>query len=342
MKFFVYCPSGVVTGGAELLHQFVSVLNDFGYNAFIVYYGESSRSIPSAYEKYNLHLSEEIEDAEDNVVVLYEGYFLPLSFIENAKIVLWWLSVDNFYYCQSDSISLFDLYKFNKKLFLKELVKFFLRRRNPHIFSLKDLVNDKRIVFNAYQSEYAKSFLVQHNFKNLHSLKDYINDDFFYNDKTNIKKENCIVYNPKKGYQFTKKLISKSPYLNWIPIEKMTRDQVKDLLRRAKIYVDFGYHPGKDRIPREAAMSGCCVITGKQGSAGVYEDIPIDEQKYKFAQKRRNIKEILKAISEILKNYEYVVEDFSFYRKKIASEKKEFIEDCKSLAYFFTKKIEKS
>ena len=27
------------------------------------------------------------------------------------------------------------------------------------------------------------------------------------------------------------------------------------------IYLDFGYHPGKDRMPREAALFNNCIIT---------------------------------------------------------------------------------
>lgn len=29
-------------------------------------------------------------------------------------------------------------------------------------------------------------------------------------------------------------------------------------MRKAKVYIDFGFHPGKDRIPREAVMCGAC------------------------------------------------------------------------------------
>ena len=30
-----------------------------------------------------------------------------------------------------------------------------------------------------------------------------------------------------------------------------------------KLYIDFGGFPGKDRLPREAVMHDCCIITGK-------------------------------------------------------------------------------
>lgn len=52
-------------------------------------------------------------------------------------------------------------------------------------------------------------------------------------------------------------------------------------MSKSKVYIDFGNHPGKDRIPREAAISGCIVITGKRGAAAFAEDVCIPET-YKF------------------------------------------------------------
>ena len=33
-----------------------------------------------------------------------------------------------------------------------------------------------------------------------------------------------------------------------------------------QVYIDFGHHPGQDRLPREAVQCGCVVITGTRGS----------------------------------------------------------------------------
>lgn len=47
------------------------------------------------------------------------------------------------------------------------------------------------------------------------------------------------------------------------------------------IYIDFGEHPGKDRIPREAAMRDLIVITGRDGAAVNDVDVSIPK-KYKI------------------------------------------------------------
>ena len=108
-----------------------------------------------------------------------------------------------------------------------------------------------------------------------------------------------MLYNPKKGIEFTRQLIEAAPDLNWVPLENMSNEEVRGKLKTSKVYIDFGDHPGKDRFPREAAISGCCVITGKRGSAA-YDDVPIPE-------------------------------DFDGYRSTIKAEKNKFIEDVRSI-----------
>ena len=46
-------------------------------------------------------------------------------------------------------------------------------------------------------------------------------------------------------------------------------------------YIDFGPHPGMDRLPREAALAGCIVITNREGAAAHDEDVPLPPE-YKF------------------------------------------------------------
>ena len=44
-------------------------------------------------------------------------------------------------------------------------------------------------------------------------------------------------------------------------------NQIIQILSRSKIYIDFGFHPGVDHLPREAAILKNCIITNKEGSA---------------------------------------------------------------------------
>jgi hypothetical protein len=161
-------------------------------------------------------------------------------------------------------------------------------------------------------------------------LSDYLNPDFLKIKTDLSKKENIVAYNPKKGFSFTKKIISNAKDIKFVPLINMTRQQVIETLQRAKLYIDFGNHPGKDRIPREAAILGCCVITGKRGSAAFFEDVPIPDE-YKFEDKEENIPKIIDKIYDCFENFEERYESFNYYRQVIQSEPQKFIDDLKEI-----------
>ncbi len=327
-KIFVYCPSGIVTGGAELLHQLCDVINRNGRNAFIVYFGKDKPSVPSEYSKYNIKIAETIIDDPQNIVVIYEGIFDYAFKVKYAQLLLWWLSVDHFFYCQNEKLSLYDYFKWKPiyalKVFYKRII-WLLKMRNTfkNNFRLSDL--NKLSALHAFQSEYAKDFLIKNHFGRMTSLKDYINLEHIKPININ-NRENYILYNPKKGIKFTQKLMRKSPNLQWIPIQNMSRNEVTELMRKSKVYVDFGYHPGKDRLPREAAINGCCIITGRLGSAFFWEDISIDRC-YKFNQANKDVYDIINRLEYIINNYEVEIDNFYSYRNRILQEKEAFERD---------------
>lgn len=325
-KIYVPCPAGIVTGGAELLHQLVDYLRNHNRDAYIVYFGEKEHAVPSDYLCYNIELSEEIDDAKHNIEVIYEGIFNTVYDRKNTQKVLWWLSVDNFYLYSKSFLHPLDYSEYNKKeggeMYVKLLVKGCLTMRNL----LKNKLTIQKLsqldAVNAYQSEYAQWWLEKHNFPQILPLKDYINIDHCKSFDKSIK-EDIVLYNPKKGLEFTKKLINASSDIQWIPLQGMRREQLIDVMKRAKVYVDFGYHPGKDRLPRECAMNGCCVITGKRGSAAFFEDVSVEE-KYKFDEHTAQIKDIIATIRWTLYNYDKAIDDYQYYRASIAYEKEEF------------------
>ena len=110
----------------------------------------------------------------------------------------------------------------------------------------------------------------------------------------------------------------------------MTNQEVQQLLQRSKIYIDFGEHPGKDRFPREAAISQCIVITGMKGSAKFYEDVKINSE-YKFKDKKRNIDKIILKLNDCLLNYEQHIGNFKEYQDYIKQEKYVFNQTVKDI-----------
>ena len=141
-------------------------------------------------------------------------------------------------------------------------------------------------------------------------------------------KQNIVLYNPKKGLEFTQKIIEKSKGKNWkwVPLIGLKNEQVKEYLETSKVYIDFGNHPGKDRFPREAAILGCCVLTDKRGAANYFKDVPIAD-KYKYEDKDKNIPKIIQMIEYCIENYSIARNDFEDYREYIKSEKATFTDD---------------
>lgn len=342
-KIYVAAPANAATGGPELLHQLVYHLRkDLGIDAFVFYYPNNHPDpIPSEYKHYNVPFVREIEDKEENILIVPEvtsGIKLLHNYSTIRK-VLWWLSVDNFYlsallssrknFFFRRAINKLSRLFFNKPVFdigelaLKKIKKYSLQ-------DFKEII--EQVDFHLVQSYYAMMHLQKNNIpKNkIFYLSDYLNEDFLKINTDLSKKENIVVYNPKKGFVFTRKIIKKAPDIKFVPIVNMTRKQVIETLQRAKVYIDFGNHPGKDRIPREAAILGCCVITGMRGSAKYFEDVPIPNE-YKFEDKEENIPRIIDKIRECFENYEKKTKDFESYREIIKSEPEKFIEDLKKI-----------
>lgn len=316
---YVVCPVYKKTGGTELAHQLVAELKKNSINAYITYYGHKNKNINPAFREYvdEYKWIDEVVDTNKNFIIVPEINFDYLDNLKKIQKAIWWMSVDN--YIKNDgylgAVQILGLVNATKAL-LKGRIK------------LKKHGFDKKIT-HFYQSEYAKSYLEKQGVEDAVRLSDYINDSYLKNDSV-YKKENYVLYNPKKGFKFTKKIIDITPELRWIPIENMTTEQVKDIFLKSKVYVDFGNHPGKDRFPREAAISGCCVITSKLGSAAFHEDVPI-ENKYKFELKKANIKQIVGMIKQCLENYDNEKQNYIEYIDFIKSEHKMFEDDVKNI-----------
>lgn len=332
-KIYVYCPAGVVTGGAELLHQLVDILNKSGRDAYICYLGDKPHECPSEYSSYNLKFSNSVEDVLSNVAVYYDARFSLAFKLKHVQKVLWWMSVDNFFINERLSLRFSDLYSFDKQLAIGSLswkIKRLLKGGNlfRRTFSVEGLV--KLNAVSAYQSEYAKDFLEKKGFVRTAPLKDYINTEHGLQYDNIKERESIILYNPKKGFKYTKELMDLAPELKWIPIQNMSRKELISLMRRSKLYVDFGNHPGKDRLPREAALNGCCIITGRRGSANFYGDIAIAND-YKFDERTASKMEIVKKIRSVVENYSTEITNFELYRKNILEEEKEFYKQVREL-----------
>lgn len=304
MNVYIIAPENRVSGGPELAHQLCSVLNRLtDIKAYMCYVTTTNpfkvavdTPAPAPYAIYNTsHINDiSIANTPDSVVVIPEGLTPSMPMVQSAKKILWWMSVDNYI----KSTNEMNLEYIRDNTFL-------------HLFQ------------SHYSIDYVKKKIP--GVKGMY-LSDYINEahgQFIYPAEF---RHNIALYNPAKGYNELKPLIEKADWIDWVPLANLPVEKMVLMMQAGKIYVDFGEHPGKDRIPREAAANGCCVITNKKGSAAFTEDVPIPEQ-FKFENPSSSLEEINSLMHAICDDFKSYQDMFSEYRDFIKAEKALFEED---------------
>jgi hypothetical protein len=274
---YVYAPAGEIAGGTESLYQLVDSINRNGGYSCIVWNKHLSDPIPNKYSGYKVIHGEQVIDNKNNWIIYPEVSTQLIDTFKNLKKGIWWLSVD-----------------YNGGQF-------------------QDFQNGE--ITHFYQSFHALRYLQENRVEKLLPLFDYIPAKFT-DLQTEVNKENIVCYNPAKGLEITEKIKLLNPDICFTPISGMNEEQIIDLLKKSKVYIDFGDHPGRDRIPREAAILGNCVLTNSKGSAGFYQDVPIDK---KF--KNCSVEQIGSLILDCFDNYELANQEYNLYRSFIKNQK---------------------
>lgn len=328
---YVSCPCNQYTGGPTLAHQLCFILNQEGIPASMLYYGKTSEDVSPIHKNYedfhNPYVTKLDKNTRD-VIIVTETKTKLLFDYPNAKKYIWWMSVDNFFLSK---ISYFK--RFARKL---GMYTFSIENEERRYRQQTQKILSDNNILHLVQSEYAKIFLRNNGVQesNIFYLTDYIEEEVveLANKMLNKERNNIVLYNPKKGFEFTKKIINamNGNTIQFIPLVNMSKPEVVEKLCTSKLYIDFGNHPGKDRFPREAVVCGCCIITGKRGSANNDVDIPIPDC-YKFEDDDNNIPEIINTIQTIMEHYEEVLVDFQAYKMKTMREKDVFIKETVNL-----------
>jgi len=288
MKIYLVCPQSK-TGGPENIHQLCNYFNELGEEAYIYYNPPAPASLYPEFP--HIKTTSGIEDSPENLLIIPE--ILDVSEIrktaKNIRVAIWWLSYTN--------ACLFGTLHAN--------------------LTEPDTIH----LFHSYY-EYAMvrpflSFTTRWFF-----VTEHIHDDFLslQPDKFQEKKEKLVCFHGNKDrITYGICTILNLPTVN---LTNLSREEVLYHLQRARLYVDMGFHPGKDHLPREASMCGCIVVTNQCGSAAYHEDVPIDE-KVTFE------KELLELIPKILEDPKSYYENQATYREFIQSEKETFKENAR-------------
>ena len=151
-------------------------------------------------------------------------------------------------------------------------------------------------------------------------ISDCINKQYIKQDVLEVKRSNVVLFNPTniKLTRFQRTVMARATTelgVQFRPLEGYTRQELIDIFQHSKLYIDFGVFSGRERLPREAVMCGCCILTSDSGAARSFIDEPIPAT-YKVSE----VDEAIAMINYVLHNYDRCKLDFNEYRKTLRYE----------------------
>lgn len=320
-KVLVICPGNAMTAGPEALHQLVAELVALGQPAAIVYHPfDRSFETPAAYRKHGAPVARYAD--EPGTLVLFPEIFTPLALrVRQAEPAVWWMSVNNF---------TGERYGRPWRDRLRYW-KYVLKGQRPW-GGVKALAHLRQFA----QSDYAREFLAGHGLAS-EPLSDpipaYTEPAYLAGLPARLAsavRADTILYNPNKGAAITARLMAAYPQWRFRPLRGLDREQLAQAFLEAKLYMDFGHHPGKDRLPREAAIHGCCVVTARHGSAANPVDVPIPERCKLDVKDPRFVRNFGEVVADLFAHFEQRSQELAAYRAVIAREPVEWRRQVKA------------
>lgn len=320
-KIYVVYPRGQRTGGPEALHQLVDMLRELGQDAYLVPY-PTTRNNPRVeqFSHYDAPEAAEAVDAEGNIVVVPEVFAGDLHSFKRATPICWWLSIDyspTFFAARMQlRSSSGPLASFNETL----LPRLAAIKKRVDVRSLK-----KSRIVHVVQSSYAWAFL----FSQLNVVPSLLSDytpssEFTAGVGNGSRNHQLVTFNPVKGGDIIREVMKVcDPAIEWRPIQGMTRPQVVSTLQECGIYLDLGFHPGKDRMPREAALSGALTVVGRRGAGAYYADVPIPWE-HKITPGPDEVSDAAALLPQLMEDLPNEIAKQDSYRNTILSEKSRF------------------
>lgn len=362
MRYVIYCPIGLNTGGPEALHQLCDAIRGFGYEAVLLpmwIQGEPSRE----YLIYDAPIicSEQLT-SQDIIITPEIQTSIPADVynIVEGKVIIWWLSVDNCPFEFSKNLEertfpidpdiwrIMNIKSSKKQRYISKVrstigknvrlidstLGLNIPRYRPVIETTNSVNLDSTKMTAITQSTYAFNLL--NKFKGIQKMMvtDYINTNFTGSTNMILKNPNkknkkLISYNLAKGGYLVDNIKKHLPNIRFVPIKGMNRNQVKELLSQSDLYLDMGYFPGRDRLPRESILSGTPVFLAYRGAARYKSDFPL-ENEYLIDLQVENPISVSLRINELLKDSSNIFDSQASFLDFALNNKNMFMSEVES------------
>ena len=312
----ILCPE-LATGGSEALHQLGHAINTLGGRAVMAYFSRHSTirmeegllqcrtQLAPAFQEHFSRYAPITEPAipltPRSLVIFPEVLAKAARGFRHSPRAIWWLSVDNAVVAEG---AMKDP-AVRARLFADESLQHY------------------------YQSCYAQAYLLAEGARQVIPLFDYVERSYRLTAEAAAAKAaapgpRTIAVFPRKGAALAAPFIEANPGLNFLRIENMTREQVGQALAGSSVYIDFGHHPGKDRVPREAALAGNVVFLHEKGAGAHHGDYPVDRY-YLFSEGEVQSGALLERVHAALADYPAHLSRQSPFLQRIVLEQPQFM-----------------
>lgn len=332
------------TGGPRSLHQLANKLINRGYNVFMVYgnHGHIESKLEILYSDCNAKVAEKVIDVDSNFLIMPESDTSWYFKYKNINKIIWWLSLDFFkeqnLWNRAKKVSIMKEQSLYTTMFryLKYEITYILK---GHSRKYVHDVHDLKQIYHLYNCEYVHQYLLSLGVKE--DKTQYLCgpvDIEKYNKNEDIKDYKLIAYNPAKVQHNYIKLLKKYMYSHYegyrfVALEKMTHQKLQMTLNKAAVYLDLGFFPGPERIPREAVMAYCNLITSNLGSASNHIDVNIPTR-FKVTPSPENIPQICKLINELCTHFSKYTNEYENYRNSVIWQIKNFDNEIDELCKY--------
>lgn len=249
MKIYLLCPY-VKNNRSYSIHQLCSYINALGREGYILYAPNPDNQFLNLYPeipRVKIQPVVTVEDIPENMLIVPDIYHVSTirNQCKSIRYAVWWLS--------GSVVS--DLEQVFTQLQGVSMVHLF-----PTYFAY--------VTIRPLLPVGTKVFF----------LGDNVADEFIVStpDISKMEKQDLVAYSGSMDQMSA--LLCEAANIKCVDVSMLRIEDRISVYQKAKVFTNFGYYLGKDRFMREAAVSGCVVVTHKSGAAGYKEDVPIDEK----------------------------------------------------------------
>ena len=308
-RVYVASPLGQRTGGPEALTLLVHSFRQRGIEAYLIpmrnFRGKENHP---EYGIYDFEVADRIADPDRDHFVLTEVSPIEsrrdLQQVPDDHIWMLWLSVNfspipqaRYYAATQDDCSFFpsgtqeglpDLWPYDHTPITSGPFRTWreanrrtrsagLRRVAAAPIEAASIEYARRTVQRSInfgtQSFYGQSFVRRHLNREAFIITDYPRPMPSVADVN--RQPHVVAYNGAKGQWKIRELQALLPGVEFRPIQGMSFDEVCRTLAASALYIEIGHLPGRDRLPREAALLGTPTVMLARGAGFCWGDFPI-------------------------------------------------------------------